>query len=90
MSFSRIRRNKSKVAKATHAAKRGPTISTWLGRGSTGVYSAYACVGMGSAKTKPLRHARCSRGLQHGRTPQAALAKALKSLSQVVARRGRK
>jgi len=88
MGFGRIKRTRSRVARAHHRPKRGPSVKTWLGRGAKGVYSAYACLGMGKAKIKPSRHDRCSKLVQ-GRTPQAAIAKALKSLSGVVARRGR-
>lgn len=94
MALGRYKRNKGKIARANYRTKgkaiRGPSINTWLGRTSGGHYTAYACIGMGSAKVKPARHGRCSRQLAVARTPQSAVAKALKSLSRVVARRGRK
>jgi hypothetical protein len=90
MALGRIKRTGAAIKKASKGAKRGPSIQTWLGRSSSGRYSAYACLGMGSAKSKPARHERCSRGVSVGRTPQAALAKAVKSLSQVMARRGKR
>lgn len=89
MAYGRIIRNRKKVARAHKKAVRGPSVKTWLGRSTHGGYSAYACLGMGGAKSKPVRHERCSKELSYGRTPQAAIAKALKSLSQVVAKRGR-
>lgn len=93
MALGRYRRNRSKVARANYRKKgkatRGPSINTWVGRTSGGKYTAYACLGMGGAKVKKAGHGRCSRYLQQGRTPQSAIAKALKSLSQVIARRGR-
>ena len=68
-------------------------VKVW--RSQAGRYTAYACVGGPPPKTalimrgrRPMDREKCSFG-KHARTPQAAIAKALKSLSNAVARRGR-
>jgi hypothetical protein len=90
MSYGRIKRNRRKVAEAARYKPgkrnihRHLKVSVRLHRGiakAAGRYGAQACV---AGRGKERR--RCSPNVV-ARTPQSAIAKALKKLSQTIARR---
>lgn len=101
MALGRIKRDKRKVAVAAQRSTRPLTdartlsIKVQVSRMTWGRYTALACLGS-PPKTKlkmgpqhAVFRARC--GLpKYARTPQSAIALAVKSLSRTLAKRGRK
>lgn len=90
MALGRIKRSRSKVQRMLRANTRTMHVAVQVYRhaGRGGNYAALACVRSKVTSTGIRTRKSCSR-TKIGRTPQSAIAKALKSLSSTVARRGR-
>ena len=90
MSFGRIKR----TAHGGAYGKRTMTVHVEIYRSGISRYGATACIrGADTRRTPTRRLSMYSRKCGHGqlaRTPQSAIAKALKSLSGRVARRGKR
>lgn len=92
MAFGRIKRSADKVSRSEQRESykvRGRNVRAMVRvYRMAGSYEAYACLGS-SMKSRRTAHPTCSRFMT-GRTPQSAVAKALKHLAITVARRGTK
>lgn len=94
MALGRIKRSKAKRERARESYHRGPTIVTMVERDGGGDYWASACLGsrrlVSGRGSTPAQIKAGVCAMSFGRTPQAAIAKAVKKISGRIARRGRR
>lgn len=84
MALGRITRDRKKIARAPKNGRKGPRIETSIARTANG-YTAVACL-VQPGKSVTTGNNICGADGK-GRTPQSALAKAVKSVSGVISRR---